>query len=207
MIANSNGLIRLTKPNIKPASEILAMIFQNDPVYVHFVPDASERSRVLHYHFALRLRHAMSNGEAYATSHSLEGLAIWYPPDYTKMSLRMILLNGGLSVLFHMGRESVSRQMSVNNYIQSEHERNVPFRHWYLSSLGVDAEYRGRGYASKLLKPMFARLDNDELPCYLETQKEENVSLYQHFGFRAIKKSIIPGTSITIWTMLRKSSL
>ena len=206
MTVDLNDLIRLTKPHIKPASEILARVFQDEPVYVHFVPDTSERSRVLPYHFALRLRHAMSNGEVYATSRNLEGLAIWYPPDYSKMGLRMILLNGGFSVLFHMGWGSVSRQMSVNGYIQSEHERDVPFRHWYLSSLGVDAEYRGKGYASVLLKPMFARFDKDSLPCYLETQKEENVSLYQHFGFNVIKQSIISGTSITIWTMLRNPS-
>ena len=206
MTVNSNDLIRLIKPHIKPASEILARVFHNEPLYVYFVPDASKRSRVLHHHFALRLRHAMSNGEVYATSHNLEGIAIWFPPDYPKISLRMILLHGGLSVLFHMGWESVARQMYINDYVQSEHERNVPFRHWYLSSLGVDDEYQGKGYATVLLKPMLARFDKAALPSYLETQKEENVSLYQHFGFSVIKESIIPGTSITIWLMLRKPS-
>jgi hypothetical protein len=53
---------------------------------------------------------------------------------------------------------------------------------------------------------MLARFDKAALPCYLETQKEENVNLYQHFGFSVIKESIIPGTSITIWLMLRKPS-
>ena len=206
MTVNLNDLIRLTKPDVKPASEVLARVFQNEPVYVYFVPDASERSRALNYHFALRLRHAISNGEVYATSRNLEGLAIWFPPDYPKITLKMIVLNGGFLVLFHMGLESVSRQMYINNYLQSEHERNVPFRHWYLSSLGVDDEYQGKGYVSVLLKPMLARFDKAALPCYLETQKEENVSLYQHFGFSVIKESIIPGTSITIWLMLRKPS-
>ena len=207
MAVNSNDLIRLRKSHVNPASEMLARVFQDEPVYVYFMPDASERSRVLHYHFALRLRYAMSNGEVYATSCNLEGLAIWFPPDYPKMTLKVILLNGGFSVRFHMGRESVSRQMSINDYLQSEHERNVPFRHWYLSSVGVDVMYQGKGYASTLLKPMFDRLDKDALPCYLETQKEENISLYQHFGFSVIKESIIPGTPITNWAMLRNLSL
>jgi len=51
---------------------------------------------------------------------------------------------------------------------------------------------------------MFARIDEEGLPCYLETLNEANVPLYEHFGFRVLEKSIIPETKLTNWAMLRE---
>lgn len=51
---------------------------------------------------------------------------------------------------------------------------------------------------------MFARIDREGLPCYLETQDEQNVPLYQHFGFKVVNKSTIPETKLTNWAMLRE---
>ena len=61
-------------------------------------------------------------------------------------------------------------------------------------------------YASKLLKPMFTRIDEEGLPCYLETLDETNIQLYEHFGFKVIEKSTIPETKLTNWAMLREKS-
>ena len=88
-------------------------------------------------------------------------------------------------------------------YIDAEHKRLAPFKHWYLQEIGVDPQFKGKGYAGKLLRPMFARIDEEGLPCYLETEDEKNVTLYEHFGFRMVEKSAIPETKLTSWAMLR----
>ncbi len=72
--------------------------------------------------------------------------------------------------------------------------------------IGVAPVSQGQGYASKLLKPMLARLDEEGLPCYLETQKEKNVTLYQHFGFNVVEEFTFPSTTLTTWAMLRAKS-
>ncbi len=64
----------------------------------------------------------------------------------------------------------------------------LTYSFWYLMVIGVDPVSQGQGYASKLLKPMLARLDEDSLPGYPETQKEKNATLYQHFGFNVIEE-------------------
>lgn len=206
MIADLDNLVRLTKSQVKPAARVLARVFQDEPVYVYFVPDASQRKNKLHYHFALRLRYAVSCGEVYATSPNLEGIAIWFPHGYTKMTPWTIIRSGGFSVGFHLGRKSASRQAFINDYLHSIHMRHAPFPHWYLSSLGVAPVFQGKGYARNLLKPMLARIDEEHLPCYLETQKETNISLYRHYGFEVVGETIIPGTQITNWAMLKKKS-
>ena len=202
-IGDLNNLARLEKSQVKPAAEMLARVFQDEPVYVYFVPDESQRKNKLHYHFALRLRHALSCGEVYAVSPNLEGIAMWFPPRYAKLTPWAIIRSGGLSVRFNLGKESVSRQMYINDYFHSIHMRHAPFPHWYLSSVGVDSMFQGKGYASTLLKPMLARIDEEHLPCYLETQREQNVSLYQHYGFEVVEEAVATGTEITNWAMLR----
>jgi GNAT superfamily N-acetyltransferase len=81
--------------------------------------------------------------------------------------------------------------------------RLAPFPHWYGFLLGVDPVFQGKGYASALIMPMLTRLDRERLPCYLETHKEKNVSIYKHYGFKLIHEETIPRTSINHWVMLR----
>jgi hypothetical protein len=50
---------------------------------------------------------------------------------------------------------------------------------------------------------MLARRDEECIPCYLETIDEENISLYEHFGFKVVEKSAVPKTNLTNWAMLR----
>jgi len=91
----------------------------------------------------------------------------------------------------------------LGNYIDEVHGRLAPFKHWFLQAIGVDPQFQGRGCASKLLRPMLSRIDEENLPCYLETLETQNVRLYEHFGFKVIEESSVPGTSLTNWAMLR----
>lgn len=52
---------------------------------------------------------------------------------------------------------------------------------------------------------MLDRIDEAGLPCYLETLEEQNVRLYEHFGFVVAEESAIPGTNLTNWAMLREA--
>jgi hypothetical protein len=52
---------------------------------------------------------------------------------------------------------------------------------------------------------MLARIDEEGLPCYLETMDPNDVPLYKHFGFKVVDESTVPATSLTNWAMLRDS--
>jgi hypothetical protein len=51
---------------------------------------------------------------------------------------------------------------------------------------------------------MFARIDREGLPCYLETENEKNLPMYQRYGFRVLEESQLPGTETASWAMLRE---
>jgi hypothetical protein len=50
---------------------------------------------------------------------------------------------------------------------------------------------------------MLERIESEGLPCFLETQNEKNVPLYEHFGFEVIYRETIPEVELTNWGMVR----
>jgi len=89
-------------------------------------------------------------------------------------------------------------------HTDATHERLAPFKHWYLWTLGVDPSFRGQGFSSKLVRPMLDRIQEEELPCYVDTMDEKNVNVYEHFGFELLERSAVPGTDLYNWALLMK---
>jgi len=76
--------------------------------------------------------------------------------------------------------------------------------HWYLSTLGVLPDARGRGVGRSLLSALLERADADPHPCYLETDRVENLAFYQAGGFAVVRESEILG--VRVWHLWREAS-
>ena len=95
----------------------------------------------------------------------------------------------------------------IVEYIEKKHKELAPFKHWYLAMLAVDPQHQGKRHASRLLNEMLSNIDKDGLHCYLETGGENNVSMYQHFGFEVVDEFVVPGTKDRLVAMLRKPKI
>lgn len=202
-MSNLNNLVFLTKKHIKPASLVLSRAFLNDPLIQWLVPNFNIRAKNLHYLWEITLKIGIKYGEVYGTSENLEGIAIWRPPKNVNISYWKFVKNGGIKLPFKFGVESTKRMsfiQAVNDSIRNIYMK-VPY--WYFGPIAVDPEYQGQGYASNLIRPMLKRIDNENLPIYLETNIEKHLSIYDHFGFRILEEIIIPNTNIVNWSMIR----
>jgi len=187
----------------KQIAEMLARAFHDDPM-AHFVfPEAESRNNKLPNFYEIPFRYGLHYGEVYVTSSNLEGVAVWVPSEKAYMSIWGIMLAGAFLNAMRMGNKPGERIGHLGTFLDKQHKLHVPEKHWYLYVLGVDPSYQGQGNASKLLKPMLARLDEEGLPAYLETHKEKNVAMYQHFGFDVVEESTLPGTTLITWAMKR----
>src|SRR6476620_2801504 len=63
----------------------------------------------------------------------------------------------------------------------AKHDPDQPHSHF--GPLAVDLDLQGQGIGSMLLSAYCSRVDNAGLAAYLETDKAENVRLYERFGF------------------------
>ena len=205
MKSDLGGLIRLEKGQVKSASEVLSRAFIDDPELVQAIPEPQKRVRLLRSLFPMTLNHGIWHGEVYAVSPEMEGIAMWLPWEEPGITLWTLIRCGGLPLLFKTSWKFLWQMKKDDDFASKLRKRLAPFPHWYLAVLGVDPKSQGKGCASKLLKPMLARLDKENLACYVETSTEEYVLIYQHFGFRVIHEAVLPGSGSKIWVMLRKN--
>jgi GNAT superfamily N-acetyltransferase len=198
-----NNVIRVTEDHIKPAALTLAKAFQEYPLTAFFVPDTANRIKKQSKAFEGAIRYGIEYGQVYATSDKLEGVALWFlsgGPNHSPKQRRSI---GQRMASLFADKAQMKRVQAFTYYADEVRKRLMPGRHWYLQILGVDPAYQGQGFSSCLLRPMLARADKDGLPCFLETQAEKNVKLYEHFGFRVAEEGMIPGSNVKSWAMVR----
>jgi ribosomal protein S18 acetylase RimI-like enzyme len=195
-------MIRLSESQIRPAGEVAARAFHNDPVTVHLFPNNSGLFDIAPL-YEFDIRYCRLYGETYATSPDLEGIAAWLPPGETDMPWHKILRAGALSLLFKVKPSILMRLPQLFTASVDIRKRHISFPHWYLSLLCVAPEHQKKGYGSALLSHMLTRIDSEHLPCYLETTEGKNVSFYERHGFRVLETGKIPDTPLMFWTMLR----
>ena len=156
--------------------------------------------------YKFNVRYCLRYGEAYSTSLNFEGVALWQLIDPDKKARFRFPLNYESFLVFQLkrgvGNEAANR-IFCYDFVMKTHHELVPYRHWYFFNIGVDPNFQGKGYASKLIKPMLARIDKEQTRCYLDTNNEKNLGMYQHFGFKILKKYQIPGSDLINWSMLR----
>ena len=205
MSTETTELVMLKKNQLKSASRMLARAFQDDPITAYAHADDKDVNTRLPHVYEFLLRYYLSYAQVYATSDQLEGVAVWLRYERIKMSFWHLLLSGAIWPSLRIGKKAGRRMQPLIDYIRNKHRELAPFPHWYLMIIGVDPEFQGKGYASRLLRGMLSRIDEEGLPCYLETEKEKNVSLYQHFDFKVVEEYIVPETTVKLWAMLRES--
>ena len=203
MTPDLNDLFRLTKNETTHAVETLTKAFENDPLYSFLIPDEEKRNALLPHFFKFRLRYGLSYGEVYSISQNVEGLAVWLPYNNITMTPLRILKCGGFQMSLRAGKNTMNRLSLLEEFTSNIHKRNANFPHWYLSPIAVHPLFQRKGHAGTLLTTMLKRIDEEHLPCFLETQSEYNVSLYEKYGFKIVEENKLPGTNLTHWSMLR----
>ena len=106
-------------------------------------------------------------------------------------------------MVLHSGPGIIGRLLTYETFAMKLKETYTDHVDWYLYNLSVSRKAQGKGIATKLLRPMLDFCDNENMVCYLETNKESNVSLYQHYGFDLMREELIPTTPVTHYSMVR----
>jgi ribosomal protein S18 acetylase RimI-like enzyme len=194
----------MEKKHIKALCLMLSGVFADDMKDIF--PDPKERKVRTPYFHEFLLRRSYSYSEAFVTSPKLEGMVVWAKSDRRRVkgSIWQTLTPGTIWPAIRVGRKALKKMEVFDQYVEKKHRKLAPFKHWYLAVLAVAPQYQGKGYGSKLLNGMLSKIDEEGLPCYVETEGEKNVSMYQHFGFKAIDKFVVPDSTETLVAMLRQ---
>lgn len=203
MASELNQLYTLKISDVLKAGEVASRAFKavQDPFYFD---DPIQRDKNFHYLYDFPVRYCAKYGEAYAPSPNIEGVAAWKFFKEYHVSAWHAIRSGVLDIVFKARGRNLKKLRHYTSFIGRFHKRTADFPHWNLFNLAVDPVHQGKGYASKMLRPMLARIENENIPCYLDTASEKNVKMYEHFGFEVLESDIIPDSDIRVWAMLRK---
>lgn len=203
--APTHEAIHLQPSQKAAAVEVLARAFMDDVTYAYVLPDPDERAKAMRRLWVALVDYTQLFGEVYTTP-ALGGVACWLPPGKTSYGLWPILRTGFAlpRAVLSFGKQGRDRMTDAMRYNDQVRDRVIKAPHWYLGALAVDPAHQHRGIGSCLLQPVLARADARSVPCYLETQTEDNVRFYEKHGFEIANAGEVPGHPLKMWAMLRR---
>lgn len=178
-------------------SASLARAFLDDPLMSWFFPEADRRARALPPLFSALLRKVMLGHDEVYTNDAVAGGALWAPPGKWRMSVGAQLRMLPEMVWLFRGRMRFTTRALA--FIERHHPKEP---HWYLSVLGTDPPWQGRGVGSALMAPVLDRCDQEGAAAYLESSKEQNIPFYSRYGFELRDHLDLPDGP-RIWPMWR----
>ncbi len=133
-----------------------------------------------------------------------EAVAIFIKPNYKGAPALPFLFRGGLKLIFKHSLGIVFRLLNYENYAMKVKKKYSNDSCWYLYSLTVHPDYQHTGLARKVMQPMLDFFDATGQSCYLETNKDCNIAMYEHFGFKLMEEGFIPNTNVVHYAMRRE---
>ena len=192
-------LFKIQKRDLKNAVDVLTDAFSKESMWKEVFND-EEKNRIL---TEVMVRFCLKYGSVYATSENFEGIMALAPHD-KEMTTWTIVRSGAFFLSMKIADEA--KNMEVLNSAVEEAKKSLNLgSHIHLLMMGVSQEFQGKGFGGKLLRALLEKAEAEKKSIYLETQKENNVKLYEKYGFSVKKKIILPEPlNFPMWLMVRQ---
>jgi ribosomal protein S18 acetylase RimI-like enzyme len=196
------GLYIVQEKDLDRLAEVAADAYKDYPLHNWFTKGKYDpkASKLI---MQISLRTMSEDAVVYADSEEINGFAVWLPFGFTGSKTLPFLANGGMSLILHSGPGIIGRLLTYETYAMNLKKEFTDNYDWYLYNLSIRKNAQGKGIASKLMRPMLQFCDDERMVVYLETNKESNVGLYQHYGFELMKEEQIPKSTVTHYAMVR----
>ena len=183
---------KLDPSQLEAASNALMMGFSTDPFQRWLMPDPTIYYKNFKKWTVNTCKQSFLEEGVFGDENNY-GTAVWFPP--------------GFDIDFADVSETYKeipkdRKAETFKMFEMMGESRVHDA-WYLEYLAVDPSKQGSGLGSLILKESLKVIDELGEAAYLESSNPQNMSLYERFGFRFLKK-IQVGSSPQINTMFRQ---
>jgi ribosomal protein S18 acetylase RimI-like enzyme len=197
-------LIELPRDRVEEAAHVLARAFYDNPGVTAVLDRHSPEGRLRLFGRWSRsfVRSARRFGitTAVVDGERLVAAALVYPPGTYPLPIRTQLSIAG--AVLASGLRAAYRFTRMAAHLQHVHTRTP---HYYLFMIGVDPLEQGKGHGGRLLRHLNDLADERGVSCYLETDKEASVALYERFGYRVDAALTIGAVgNLRLWTMTRR---
>ena len=197
------GLYIVQPEDIDRLAKVAADAYRDYPLHNWFT-NGKYDAKASELLMEVTLKSMSKDAIIYADSEEMNGFAVWVPFGFKGTEALPFLRHGGLKLFLYTGLGFVGRLLSYEKYAMNLKKEFTDHYDWYLFNLSIKKDAQGKGIASKLMRPMLQFCDDECMVAYLETNKESNVSLYEHYGFALMHEELIPKTPVMHYAMVRK---
>jgi len=171
-----------TPADVPTVTRILVAAFHEDPMWGAWAfPDPRTRPQHRETVFRLLVEGAMRYSWVWLTADDA-ATALWIPPGGSELSPTQ---EQQIDSVLH---ESLGAQAAaVLHAFEMFAEARPTEPHYYLTLLGTDPAYSGRGIGRRLLSANLEQVDAEGGAAYLEAA-DELVPLYERHGFRVLHR-------------------
>ena len=201
-IKESNEVKMIAPEDLSSALDSVALAYENYPMFNYLVGKPSKATSIKQ----IILSSILASKIDYiglSVGDNNKAVAIFIKPNYKGAPALPFLFKGGLKLIFKHSLGIVFRLLNYENNAMKIKGKYSDNDCWYLYSLTVHPDYQCKGLASKVMKPMLDFFDTTGQSCYLETNKDCNVPMYEHFGFKLMETGFIPNTDVVHYAMRR----
>lgn len=182
---------------LESAALLAARSMRDNPLQMVAIgPDPERRVQVMHRGFSRLLQLGGRPTVGAWDGDRLVGVAATAEPGHCQPSTRERLR---LAPTFLMAGRAAPR---LGRWMAAWAKFDPARPHSHLGPVAVDPDLQGRGIGSMLLTDYSQSLDQTRMLSYLETDKPENVRLYERFGYEVTAEAIVLG--VTSWFMSRE---
>lgn len=175
----------ITRAQVDEVAAVLGRAFVDNPAYRAILASFSDEARLRAVERIKRgfTRAAVDHqvAEAIHRDGRIAGASLVCDPgQYPPTLLAKIRQASGCATL---GPRAIRNLLVIDSVMSKRHLKEP---HFYLFVLGVDPAFQGRGIGKALLHRLNARADAAGRPCFLETDKETSVRLYESVGYEVV---------------------
>lgn len=183
---------KLDPSQLEAASNALMMGFSTDPFQRWLMPDPTIYYKNFKKWTVNTCKQSFLEEGVFGDENNY-GTAVWFPPgfdiDFADVS----------ETYKEIPKDRKAEAFKMFEMMDESRVHDA----WYLEYLAVDPSKQGSGLGSLILKESLKVIDELGEAAYLESSNPQNMSLYERFGFRFLKK-IQVGSSPQINTMFRQ---
>ena len=183
---------KLDPSQLEAASNALMMGFSTDPFQRWLMPDPTIYYKNYKKWTINTCKQSFLEEGVFGDENNY-GTAVWFPPgfdiDFADVS----------ETFKEIPKDRKAEAFKMFEMMDESRVHDA----WYLEYLAVDPSKQGSGLGSLILKESLKVIDELGEAAYLESSNPQNMSLYERFGFRFLKK-IQVGSSPQINAMFRQ---
>ena len=121
-----------------------------------------------------------------ASSPNFESVLVAEPPLVKKPGMLQYLKQVGIKGVGLFLHSAVFRQDNFENYAAAKRRSYMDEKTWYVYIFATKKQCQRKGYGKKVMNLICSYADEKKARLCLETNLEDNVVMYEHFGFRMV---------------------